>query len=128
VAHDPAPQTSREIATAVETFRKVGQATLADGSPTADGYRGMMAMINALPPGGKSAPIARESRLARAALDQLRMSAEARALTRERLEFCEQLTTGLWYAGGLRPCLQQQHDAFVSGKNNEYWNAAGAGS
>lgn len=127
-AGDPAPQTQKDIAAAIATFRSVGQATLADGTPLAQGYRGMMAMINALP--RDDAPLSgmRESRLARQTLRGVRMSSEARAFTEERLEFCENLTSGAWYSGGLRPCLQQQHDAFITNKNHDYWKAAGAGS
>lgn len=127
-ADDSEPQTHRDIAAAVETFRNVGQATLTDGSLLAEGYRGMMAMINALPRGEKRQTDMRESQLARRTLRAVRMSAEARAFTEERLEFCENLASGAWYSGGLRPCLQQQHDAFITNKNHDYWNAAGAGS
>jgi hypothetical protein len=127
-AGDPAPQTQGDITAAIATFRSVGQATLADGTPLAQGYRGMMAMINALP--RDDAPLSgiQESSLARQTLRGVRMSSEARAFTEERLEFCENLTSGAWYSGGLRPCLQQQHDAFITNKNHEYWKATGAGS
>lgn len=128
IAGDPAPQTQKEITAAIETFRSVGQATLADGTPLAQSYRGMMAMINALPRGGASLSEMHESKLARQTLRGVRMSSDARAFTEERLEFCENLTSGAWYSGGLRPCLQQQHDAFITNKNHDYWKAVGAGS
>ena len=127
-AGDPEPQTDRDVAAAVGTFRAVGQATLADGSTLAQGYRGMMAMINALHGDADRHTDMQESRLARDTLLGVRMSAEARAFTEERLEFCENLASGAWNAGGLRPCLRQQHDAFITNKNPAYWNAAGAGS
>jgi len=127
-AGDPAPQTQQDIAAAIATFHSVGQATLADGTPLAQGYRGMMAMINALPRDGSTLSGMQESTLARQTLRHVRMSSEARAFTEERLEFCENLTSGAWYSGGLRPCLEQQHDAFITNKNHEYWTAAGAGS
>ncbi len=88
----------------------------------------MMAMINALPRDGETLGGMQESTLARQVLRDVRMSSEARAFTEERLEFCENLTSGAWYSGGLRPCLQQQHDAFITNKNHDYWKAAGAGS
>ena len=125
---DPEPQSAAEVAAAIHEFRNVGQATLADGSPLAYAYHGMMAMINALPDNGNRLSDMQESHLARQTLKGVRMSAEARDFTEERLEFCENLTSGAWYAGGLRPCLQQQHDAFITSKNHDYWNAAGAGS
>jgi len=128
IAGDPASQTQKEIAAAIATFRSVGQATLADGTPLAQGYRGMMAMINALPRDDAPLNGMRESNLARQTLRGVPMSSEARAFTEERLEFCENLTSGAWYSGGLRPCLQQQHDAFITNKNHDYWQAAGAGS
>lgn len=127
-AGDPEPQTARDIAAAVETFRAVGQATLADGSPLAQGYRGMMAMINAFPGEANRQTDMQASRLARETLRGVRMSAESRAFTEERLEFCENLTSSGWNTGGLRPCLQQQHDAFITNRNHAYWTAAGAGS
>jgi hypothetical protein len=127
-AGDPEPQTQQDIAGAIKTYRAVGQATLADSSPLAHGYRGMMAMVNALPRGEPQRTDMQESRLARDTLRSVGMPAEARAFTEERLEFCENLTSSGWHTGGLRPCLQQQHDAFITNKNHAYWNAAGAGS
>lgn len=127
-AGDPEPQTQQDITAAVETYRAVGQATLTDGTPLAQGYRGMMAMVNALPRDGEKRTGMQESRLARDTLRGVGMSTEARAFTEERLEFCENLSSGAWYSGGLRPCLQQQHDAFITNKNHAYWDAAGAGS
>lgn len=125
---DLEPHTAQEVAAAADAFRNVGQATLADGSPLAHAYHAMMAMINALPDNSNRLTDMKESQLARETLTGVRMSAEARSFTEERLEFCENLTSGAWYAGGLRPCLQQQHDAFITSKNHDYWNAADAGS
>jgi hypothetical protein len=128
VANDANPQTARDVADAVEKYRKVGQGPVRDGSSLSLAFRGMMAMINALPRGEKRLTDTRESQRARETLQSTEMTPEARLFTAERLQHCEGLAASAWVDGGLRPCLESQHDAFVSNLNQNYWKALRPGS
>lgn len=124
---DPIPQTPRDIARAAAQLQEIGSAPVDDGGTFAQAFRGMMAMVNALPVDEESAGSG-DGGLARQVLDRRDMLPEARAFTTERLEFCEARAGGGWVSGGLRSCLQTQHDAFVGKLNRNYWNALKPGS
>ncbi len=127
IANDRTPQTPGDLVAAAEQLRRVGAAPIEDGSAFAHAFRGMMAMINTLP----DAPEALGSEggdTARQVLKGRKMPMEARAFTTEQLEYCEVQAAGALVVGGLRACLQRQHDALVGTLNRNYWKASKPGS
>ena len=126
-ADDRTPQTAQDLVAAAEQLRQVGAAPIDDGSAFSHAFRGMMAMINTLPDepealgsGGGDA--------ARQVLERRSMPADARAFTAEQLEYCEVQAAGALVVGGLRACLQRQHDALLGTLNRNYWKATKPGS
>ena len=127
VADDRTPQTAGDLVAAAKQLRRIGTAPIEDGSAFSHAFRGMMAMINTLP----DEPEALGSGggdLARQVLKRRTMPAEARAFTAEQLEYCEVQAAGALVVGGLRACLQRQHDSLVGSLNRNYWKAAKPGS
>jgi len=127
VANDRTPQTPGDLVTAAKQLRRIGTAPIDDGSAFSHAFRGMMAMINTLP----DEPEALGSGggdVARKVLKRRTMPAEARVFTTEQLEYCEVQAAGALVVGGLRACLQRQHDSLVGSLNRNYWKATKPGS
>jgi hypothetical protein len=127
IANDRAPQTPGDLVAAAEQLRRVGTAPIDDGSAFSHAFRGMMAMINTLP----DEPEALGSEggdTARQVLKRRTMPVEARVFTSEQLDYCEVQAAGALVVGGLRACLQRQHDSLVGSLNRNYWKATKPGS
>lgn len=127
IANDRTPQTPGDLVAAAKQLHRIGTAPIDDGSAFSHAFRGMMAMINTLP----DEPEALGSRggdVARQILKRRTMPAEARVFTAEQLEYCEVQAAGALVIGGLRACLQRQHDSLVGSLNRNYWKASKPGS
>ncbi len=126
---DPRPMTEADVALAGQ-LRTLGAKLIDRNKDHMVAAHITSRMINALPARGTLSSDENEAvwRQALTAAGGGEVSGPAHKMARQAVEFCEFAAENKTFYGGMRRCLQKEHDNMLDILNSRYWNAVKTGS